>query len=157
MTIPCLIEYVFLGHKLYTSQPTFTCSKSTQWKQQNNVWNRFKVQWRRSGVSVVNFEQTSHIFLVFSLLTLNKYMPAWFPGFILLHCLETVQIRSFCDLSFPVLRRNLNTEIYSANLCIQSEYKENADQKLCLRTFFIDCKFSLSWDFLLLIGLGFFI
>ena len=31
--------------------------------------------WRRSGVFIVHFEQTSHIFLVFSLLILNKYMP----------------------------------------------------------------------------------
>ena len=32
--------------------------------------------WRRSGVFIVNFEQNSHIILVFPLLTLNKKMPA---------------------------------------------------------------------------------
>ena len=32
--------------------------------------------WRRSGVFIVNFEHISHLFLVFSLLTLNKYMLA---------------------------------------------------------------------------------
>ena len=29
---------------------------------------------RRSGVFIVNFEQMSHLFLVFLLLTMNKYM-----------------------------------------------------------------------------------
>ena len=33
-------------------------------------------QWRRFGVFTVNFEQISHIALVFPLLNLNKYMPA---------------------------------------------------------------------------------
>ena len=32
-------------------------------------WRR----WRRSGVFIVNFEQISHIVLVFSMLTLNKW------------------------------------------------------------------------------------
>ena len=32
--------------------------------------------WRRSGVFIVNFEQISHISLVFPLLTLNRQMPA---------------------------------------------------------------------------------
>ena len=31
-----------------------------------------KKYWRRSGVYIVNFEQISHIVLVFSLLALNK-------------------------------------------------------------------------------------
>ena len=31
---------------------------------------------RRSGVFIVNFDQISHIALVFLLLTLTKYMPA---------------------------------------------------------------------------------
>ena len=33
-------------------------------------------QWRWSGVFIVNFEPISHHFLVFLLLTLNKYMSA---------------------------------------------------------------------------------
>ena len=33
-------------------------------------------QWRRSGVFIVNFEDISHLFLVFLLLTLSKYMLA---------------------------------------------------------------------------------
>ena len=33
--------------------------------------------WRRSSVVIINFEHISHIILVFSLLTLNKWMPAW--------------------------------------------------------------------------------
>ena len=35
-----------------------------------------KLQWRRSSVNIVNFEQISYIALMFSLLTLNKYIPA---------------------------------------------------------------------------------
>ena len=53
-----------------------------QRKHQSNVWNMFDVnsktpkqrQWSRSCVVNVNFEQISHIFPMFSLLTLNKYM-----------------------------------------------------------------------------------
>ena len=56
-------------------------------------------------------------------------MPTWFPAFIFLHCLEIVQKRSFYGLYFPVFRLYLNTEIYSVNLCIHSEYKQNTDQK----------------------------
>ena len=33
-------------------------------------------QSRRSDVFIINFEQISHIILVFPLLTLNKYLPA---------------------------------------------------------------------------------
>ena len=33
-------------------------------------------QWRRSGVSIVNFEHISHLLLVFLLWTLNKSMLA---------------------------------------------------------------------------------
>ena len=40
-------------------------------------------QWRRSGVFAVNFEHISNLFLVFLLLTLNKYMLA---GNIDSHC-----------------------------------------------------------------------
>ena len=44
------------------------------------MWNLLKVNkktlerrhWRRSGVFIVNYEQISHIFLVFLLLILNK-------------------------------------------------------------------------------------
>ena len=33
-------------------------------------------QWRRSGVFNVNFEHISHLFLMFLMLTFNKYLPA---------------------------------------------------------------------------------
>ena len=33
-------------------------------------------QWRRSGISIVNFEYISHFVLVFILLTLNMQLPA---------------------------------------------------------------------------------
>ena len=35
-------------------------------------------QWRRSGGFIVNFEHISHFFLVFLLLTFNKYKLAEF-------------------------------------------------------------------------------
>ena len=38
-----------------------------------------KRQWSHSGGFIVNFEQISHIVLMFTLLTLNKKMPAGFP------------------------------------------------------------------------------
>ena len=55
-----------------------------QWKHQGNVCNLFKVNckdtsmlsWSRSGVSIVNSEQVSHIVLLFPLFTLNKEMSA---------------------------------------------------------------------------------
>ena len=34
-----------------------------------------RLQWRRSGVVVVNFEHISHLVIVFLLLTLSKQMP----------------------------------------------------------------------------------
>ena len=37
-------------------------------------------QWRGSGVFIVNFEQIAHIFLVFLLQTLNKYMFAGYSA-----------------------------------------------------------------------------
>ena len=68
--------------KINTS-PTFTYSKQ-RWKNKNNVWNLFKVNnwtpewrhWRRSAVFIVKFEQISQIVLVFSMLTLSKWIPA---------------------------------------------------------------------------------
>ena len=49
-------------------------------RYQNNAWNCSKLtiktpgrhHWRRSAVFIINFEQISHIDLVFLLLTLNK-------------------------------------------------------------------------------------
>ena len=38
-----------------------------------------RLQWCRSGVSIVNFEQISHLVLVFLLLTLNMKLPAGPP------------------------------------------------------------------------------
>ena len=47
-----------------------------QWKQRNNVWNKFKVNNKdirtTSGVFIANFEHILHIALVFPLLPLNK-------------------------------------------------------------------------------------
>ena len=38
--------------------------------------------WRRFGAFIVNFEHISHSFLMLLLLSLNKYMLAWFSPFI---------------------------------------------------------------------------
>ena len=55
------------------NQPTFTCSKSTMEKRQNNVSNLLKVNDKDNrGVFFVNFEQILYIVLVFLLLTLYK-------------------------------------------------------------------------------------
>ena len=35
------------------------------------------IQWRRSGVFIINFEHILHLALVFLLLTLNMLMPTW--------------------------------------------------------------------------------
>ena len=59
--------------------------QSQQWKHKNRVWNIWKVNNKYTrmtsccsfGVFIVNFEQISHIVLIFPLLTLNKRMPAW--------------------------------------------------------------------------------
>ena len=48
------------------------CSKLTIKTPERRKWRR----WSCPGVSVINFEQISHIALVFLLLTLNKWMPA---------------------------------------------------------------------------------
>ena len=53
-----------------------------QWKLQNDMCNLFKVsnketklrQWRCSGVFIINFEHVSHIILLFSLLSSNKFI-----------------------------------------------------------------------------------
>ena len=60
--------------------------QSQRWKHQDNLWNLFKVDnktperrhWQCFGVFLVDFEQTSHITQVITLLTLNKQM---LPGF----------------------------------------------------------------------------
>ena len=41
-----------------------------------NKDTRERLQWRRSGVFIVNFEHISHFVLVFLMLTLSKQMPA---------------------------------------------------------------------------------
>ena len=61
------------------SNLAFTCSKSI-------TENAQRLSWHRSSVFIVNFEQILHIVLLFSLLTLDKYMPAG-----LLLCLKKIQ------------------------------------------------------------------
>ena len=52
-----------------------TLGKGLKYVQSNNKNTRTTL-WRRSGVFIVNFEDISHLFLVFLLLNLNKYMLA---------------------------------------------------------------------------------
>ena len=98
LTVPYL--WVVLTHT------AFTCSKSIIEKKRN-VWNLFKVDnrdtrrrhWRRSCVFMVNFEQISHIILLFPLLTLNKYIPTgyFFIDFTLTTGFHLVPIRTPCQ------------------------------------------------------------
>ena len=46
--------------------------KSQQWKHQSNMQSHFKVNNNHTRMTSFNFDQISHIFLVFPLLTLNK-------------------------------------------------------------------------------------
>ena len=48
------------------SQSAITCSKLTIETLQQ------RVEWRRSGIFIVNFEHISHLVLVFLLLTLSR-------------------------------------------------------------------------------------
>ena len=66
-------------------------------------------QWRRSGVFNVNFEHISHFFLVFLLLTSNKYMLAnyhwiimsiYFPNSITKHRRWSFQLLIFTFILF---------------------------------------------------------
>ena len=52
------------------TQPVFTCSKLTIETLEQRV-KYVQRRWRRSGMFIVNFEQISHLALVFLLLTLN--------------------------------------------------------------------------------------
>ena len=55
------------------------------------MWNKLKThnkdtkerQRRRSGVSIINFAYSSHLFLAFLFLTLSIYLFAWTPADIL--------------------------------------------------------------------------
>ena len=47
----------------------YTCSKLTTQAAERR-------QWRRTGVFIVNFKHILHLFSVFLMLTLNKYMLA---------------------------------------------------------------------------------
>ena len=57
---------------LPTSQPAFTCSKLTNETLELGVKYFQSLQWRRSGISIVNFEHISHLVLLFLLLTLSR-------------------------------------------------------------------------------------
>ena len=69
---PGLLPGFYIQRKLPECILSTGIVQSQQWKPQNNVWNLFKVtirtsewrQWRRSGVSFVNFEQISQIVLM---------------------------------------------------------------------------------------------
>ena len=52
------------------------CSKLTVKTAERCQKTAERCQWRRSGVSIVNFEHISHLVLVFLLLILNMLLPA---------------------------------------------------------------------------------
>ena len=60
------------------TMPVFTCSKSTAETLEQCVKFEIcsKVNSKDADVFIINFKQILHIALVFSLLTLNKEMPA---------------------------------------------------------------------------------
>ena len=64
----------------YFSQQVFTCSNLTidSLEQVLNMLKVYKgtkrLQWRPSGVLIVNFEYISHLVLVFQVLTSNMYL-----------------------------------------------------------------------------------
>ena len=90
----------------------------------NLAANPERRQWSRSGVFIEHFEQISHIVLVFSLLTLNKYMPhgeVWLSlRYTSVFCTEwgisNVRIQQFKVWSLPTYRRILKLmQKYSEN------------------------------------------
>ena len=71
---------------------------------------------------IIDFSVSIHSPLLFSK---KKYQVFWSSlgsCQLQLHCVKTVQLPIFFWLYFPVFR--LNTEFYSVNLHIQSEYKK---------------------------------
>ena len=65
--------YALILRESHVKQLTFTCSQST-------IKTLERCQLRRSGVFIVGFEH-SHLFLVFLLLTLNKFSGNYLTGF----------------------------------------------------------------------------
>ena len=63
------------------SQPAFTCLKLTIERQRCEINLMLTIEtperhyWRRFGVFIIIFEDISHLFLVFLLLTLNMQLP----------------------------------------------------------------------------------
>ena len=58
-------EDIWIAINEWESQSAITCSKLTIETLQQ------RVEWRRSGIFIVNFEHISHLVLVFLLLTLS--------------------------------------------------------------------------------------
>ena len=72
----CVVKCLFCDNNPRYIPNRHLLVQGQQWKYQNNMWNLFKFNnkdvWHRFVVFIVNFEQMSHIALVFQLLTLNK-------------------------------------------------------------------------------------
>ena len=62
-------RYVVWLNYVYNNPADIYLFKVINRKHQNNVWNLLKV---RAAFFFINFEQTSHIVLVFPLITLNN-------------------------------------------------------------------------------------
>ena len=98
LTVPYV--WVVLTHA------AFTCSKSIiEKKEMYEICSKLIIEiperrhWRRSCVFMVNFEQISHIVLLFPLLTLNKYIPTgyFFTDFTLTAGFHLVPLRTPCQ------------------------------------------------------------
>ena len=64
--------WITLSFWLFSSQLTFTCSKSTIETLEKGVKH-----WRRSAVFIVNFEHISHLCLVFSIVDFEQLNVSW--------------------------------------------------------------------------------
>ena len=60
-------------------------------------------QWRRSGVFIVNFEHVSHLFYVFLMLNLNKYV-SWVVLHAISHDLESYPAFNLLKVNYRNIR-----------------------------------------------------
>ena len=81
-TVPCSRYFSKVSWTAFTFQPALTCSKFLMETLVCGICSKLTIktpkqlQWCRCGFFIVNFEQISHIVLVFPLLTKNKQMSA---------------------------------------------------------------------------------
>ena len=97
-------------------------------------------QWRHSGVLIVNFELTSDLFLVFSLLPLNKKIFAGRLWLFLAVFADTLQVLRSSSLIYNVPKcntglNNNNSEVKPIRVCGSLYYKIETSWKNCFWVF----------------------